>query len=139
MRLRVVTPLCVVVEEDEIGSICAEDESGSFGILRGHADFLTALALSVVSWKDSAGAWHHCAVRAGMLSVSAGNEVLVTSREAILGDDLETLDQTVLARFHADEETERVEQAESTRLHLAAIRQIMQHLRKPGTTGLGTT
>ena len=26
---------------------------------------------------------------------------------------------------------------ESTRLHLAAIRQIMQHLRKPGTTGMG--
>ena len=132
------TPLSVVVDEDAIASVRAEDESGSFGVLPGHADFLTALAISVVSWKDGADAWHHCALRGGMLAVSAGKDVLVTSREAIRGDDFETLAQTVLARFHADLETERVEQAESTRLHLAAIRQIMQNLRKHGTTGLGT-
>lgn len=139
MRMRIVTPLSVVVDEEVIAAVRAEDESGSFGVLPGHADFLTALEISVVSWRNDAGSWHHCAVRGGMLSVSAGRSVLVTSREAIRGDDLDELDQTVLARFHADAETERVEQVESTRLHLAAIRQIMRHLRKPGTTGLGVS
>ncbi|TWC78335.1 ATP synthase delta/epsilon subunit-like protein [Rhizobium sp. SJZ105] len=50
MRLRIVTPLSVVVDED-IDSLRAEDASGSFGILAGHAPFLTALVVSIVSWR----------------------------------------------------------------------------------------
>lgn len=137
MKLTIVTPLAVVAEEDRVTSLRAEDASGSFGIWPGHADFLTALSVSVVSWKGARGAWRHCAVRGGTLTVGGGDAVLVTSREAVVGDDLETLDETVLARFRADVETERSERTESNRLHLAAIRQIMQHLRKPGPTGMG--
>ncbi len=54
MRLKIVTPLAVVVDE-EIASLRAEDASGSFGVLPGHAPFLTALTISIVSWrKDEA-------------------------------------------------------------------------------------
>lgn len=137
MKLAIVTPLAVVAEEDGIVSLRAEDATGSFGIWQGHADFLTALTISVVSWKGAGGAWRHCAVRSGTLTVREGNAVVVTSREAVVGDDLETLDETVLTRFRADMEAERSERTESTRLHLAAIRQIMQHLRKPAATGIG--
>ncbi len=52
MRLRIVTPLSVVVDED-VDSLRAEDASGSFGILQGHAPFLTALAISIVSWRKA--------------------------------------------------------------------------------------
>ncbi len=137
MRLRIVTPLAVVADEEGIASLRAEDASGSFGIWPGHADFLTALSVSVVSWKGAAGRWRHCAVRAGILTVERGESVVVTSREAVLGDDLETLDQSVLSCFRSDVETERSERTESTRLHLAAIRQIMQHLRRPPGAGMG--
>ena len=34
----------------------AEDDTGAFGILPGHADFLTVLAVSVVTWRDDAAA-----------------------------------------------------------------------------------
>jgi F-type H+-transporting ATPase subunit epsilon len=54
MRLRIVTPLSVVVDEDA-DSLRAEDASGSFGIRPGHAPFLTALAISIVSWKTASG------------------------------------------------------------------------------------
>lgn len=127
MRLRIVTPLEVVVDEDGVPAVRAEDASGSFGILAGHADFLTSLAISVVSWRDDRGP-RYCAVRRGVLRVAAGREVAIATREAILGDDLCTLEQTVLARFHADAEAERTERADSTRLQLNAIRQIMRHL-----------
>ena len=50
MRLRIVTPLAVVIDEDGVLALRAEDASGSFGILERHADFLTSLAISVVSW-----------------------------------------------------------------------------------------
>ncbi len=45
MRLRIVTPLAVVVDESDVTALRAEDESGSFGILPHHADFLTSLTI----------------------------------------------------------------------------------------------
>jgi len=129
MKLRITTPLAILVEEDGILGLRAEDDSGGFGILPGHADFLTSLAISVVGWKSAGGAQHYAAVRRGVLSVAGGREIAIATREAVLGDDLATLDETVLARFRADIETERAEHADSTRLQLNAIRQIMRHLR----------
>ena len=71
----------------------------------GHADFLTSLAISVVGWKRSDGTRRYCAVRHGVLSVTDGRNISIATREAVTGDDLATLDETVLARFRADIET----------------------------------
>jgi F-type H+-transporting ATPase subunit epsilon len=129
MRLRITTPLEIVVDQDGVQALRAEDLSGGFGILTGHADFLTSLAISVVSWKIKDKTRHFCAVRRGVLSVDGGQDISIATREAVLGDDLATLDETVLARFRADIETERSERVNSTRLELSAIRQIVSHLR----------
>jgi F-type H+-transporting ATPase subunit epsilon len=132
MKLRIVTPLTVVVEQDGVSAIRAEDDTGSFGILPGHADFLTSLSISVVSWKDAHGARHFAAVRRGVLTVTTGQDVSIATREAIVGNDLAFLGDTVLRQFRADTETERTEHVASTRLQLTAIRHIMRHLR-PGS------
>jgi F-type H+-transporting ATPase subunit epsilon len=137
MRLRIVTPLSVVIDEDGVLALRAEDATGSFGILPRHVDFLTSLAISVVSWESGNGIRHYCAVRRGVLSVGGGHDIAVATREAVPGDNLVTLDKTVLARFRADIETERAEYVESTRLHLNAIRQIMSHLRPDQRGGGG--
>ena len=129
MKLRIVTPLSVVVDDDDVTSLRAEDASGSFGVLSGHADFLTSLEISVVRWKKEDGAERYCAVRGGVLSVANGRDVSIAARDAVPGDDLETLDQAVLARFRNDIDVERTEYAESTRLQLSAIRHIVQNLR----------
>jgi F-type H+-transporting ATPase subunit epsilon len=132
MRLRIITPLSVIVEEEGVAALRGEDATGSFGILPRHADFLTSLAISVVTWHSADGKRHHCAVRRGVLSVSGGQEIALATREAVIGDDLTTLDRTVLDRFRADIEAERSEHVESTRLQLNAIRQIVSHLRSGG-------
>lgn len=137
MNLRITTPLEVAVDVDNIRALRAEDASGSFGILPGHVDFLTALTISVISWTDAGGAAHYCAVRHGVLSVDKGQEITVATREAIVGDDLEALDRTVLARFQADLDAERVANVEGARLQLAAIRQLMRYLH-PFRPGEGT-
>lgn len=136
MRLMIVTPLSVTVDEDGVRSLRAEDASGGFGILPGHADFLTGLVISVVRWESADGKHHYCAVRRGVMSVNGGQSITIATREAVPGDDLLTLDQTVLARFHAEFESERADYIENTRLHLNAIRQIMRHLR-PAERGGG--
>lgn len=137
MRLRIITPLSMVVDEDAVLALRAEDASGGFGILPRHADFLTSLTISVVGWKSADATRHFCAVRRGVLSVTEGRTISIATREAIRGDDLATLDQTVLARFRRDIETERTEHVESTRLQLNAIRQIMRHLRSDHRSGSG--
>ena len=58
MKLNVSTPLAIVVDVDDLAYLRAEDETGAFGILPGHADFLTALAVSVLTWRDRTGIEH---------------------------------------------------------------------------------
>ncbi len=136
MRLRIVTPLAVVVDDEGVTAVRAEDASGGFGILPRHADFLTSLAVSIVAWDDAAGRRHYCAVRGGVLSMAGGAELTIATREAVRDDDLATLADTVLAQFRADTDVERTERVENTRLHLAAIRQIMRHLRSDRAGGI---
>jgi F-type H+-transporting ATPase subunit epsilon len=129
MRLTVTTPLTIVVEADGVAHLRAEDETGAFGILPGHADFLTALAVSVVSWRDDRGAEHHVAVRGGMLEVHGGNAIAIASSEAVTGGDLHRLESEVLARFRRQLAEEQAARTDAQRLYLAAIRQIVRFLR----------
>jgi F-type H+-transporting ATPase subunit epsilon len=137
VKLTVTTPLSIVVDADDVVHVRAEDESGAFGILERHGDFITALAMSVISWRDSGGREHHVAVRGGMLEVRGGSSVVVATREAVPGDDLHRLETDVLDSFRRRIESERAAHADSAQLYTAAIRQI-QRLLRPGT-GSGTT
>lgn len=129
MRLSVSTPFATIVQTDEAAHVRAEDPSGAFGILSGHADFLTALRISVLSWRDGGGREHYVAVRGGMLSVRDGDTVVVATPEAVAGEDLQRLEGDVLTRFQRELDEERAAHSSAQRLHLAAIRQIMRLLR----------
>ena len=129
MRLAVTTPFATVLLTDEAVHVRAEDSSGAFGILQGHADFLTVLTVSVLTWRDGRGHEHYVAVRGGMLSVQDGGSVSIATPEAVAGEDLHTLETEVLTRFQLHLDEERAARTEAQRLHLAAIRQIMRLLR----------
>jgi F-type H+-transporting ATPase subunit epsilon len=136
MRLVVVTPLDVVTTTDDAVYLRAEDASGSFGIKPHHAAMVTALAISVVSWRDRHGDELHCAVRGGVLSVE-NDTVSIATREAVVDRDLERLEHEVLARFRrAADESARV-RVDEERLRAAAIRNI-QRLLRPTYPSLGT-
>jgi len=129
VRLTVATPLVIVVEVGDVVHLRAEDDTGAFGILPGHADFLTALAVSVASWRDDRGAEHHVAVRGGMLEMRDGNTIGIATPEAVAGDDLQRLETEVLAKFRLQLVEEQAARTDAQRLYLAAIRQIARFLR----------
>lgn len=129
MRLTVTTPLAIIVDTDDVAHLRAEDETGSFGILPTHADFLTALAVSVVSWRGGRGEEHHVAVSGGVLEVREGKTIAIATPEAVLGDDLHLLEVEVLARFRSALAEERAARTDAQRLYLAAIRLICRYLR----------
>jgi F-type H+-transporting ATPase subunit epsilon len=132
VRLLITDPTTVVTDHRDIVAMRAEDASGSFGILEHHADLLTALAISVVQWRHADGRVGYCAVRRGVLSVRGGHDVSIATRQAQLGDDLDQLEHVVLAHFRTELEAERTERVAATRLHMAAIRQIIAALRPAG-------
>jgi F-type H+-transporting ATPase subunit epsilon len=134
MKLTVSTPLALAIKADNVVHLRAEDDTGAFGILNGHADFLTTLAISVVSWRDDSGTEHHIAVRGGMLAVNGGDTISIATREAVADDDLHRLETEVLASFHRRNDEELTARTDARRLYLAAIRQIYQLLR-PGRPG----
>jgi F-type H+-transporting ATPase subunit epsilon len=129
VRLTVTTPLAIVVEADDVAHLRAEDETGAFGVLSGHADFLTVLAVSVVSWRDRQGMEHHVAVQGGMLEVCGGQTITVATPEAVAGEHLHQLESEVLVRFRRQLEEEQAARTDAERLYLAAIRQISRLLR----------
>ncbi|QIB35739.1 F0F1 ATP synthase subunit epsilon [Ancylobacter pratisalsi] len=133
LRLTITTPASVLVDRADVASMRAEDESGGFGILPGHADFLTVLPASVVRWRGAGGQEHFCVVEGGVLTATGGARVAIACRQGTLGDDLGTLEAKVAAMRLADTDADRKARTEQLRLHAHAVRQLMRYLR-PGQT-----
>ncbi|HTX50656.1 MAG TPA: F0F1 ATP synthase subunit epsilon [Caulobacteraceae bacterium] len=129
MRLLITTPSAIVVDLDDVVAVRAEDESGEFGVLPHHAELVTALAVSVVGWRREGGEAGYCAVRGGLLTVANGETVSIATREAIIGDDLATLEALVHTRLAAEADEERLARARAEQLRVQAIRQIIGYLR----------
>ena len=104
-------------------------ESGSFGMLPGHADLLTALVPSVVRWRTADGAARFCAVRGGVFTVSAGRNVSVACREGVVGDSLDELEAKVRTVRAQQLEADRKARVEQIRVHALAVRQLVRYLR----------
>ncbi|WP_296706015.1 F0F1 ATP synthase subunit epsilon [Rhodoblastus sp.] len=129
LNLTISTPASVLVDSAKVQSIRAEDESGGFGILPGHADLLTVLPASVVRWRERDGVAHFCALKSGVLTVTGGHRVAIACREGAIGDDLPTLEAQVQALRAAETDADRRARVEQMRLHARAVRQLMHYLR----------
>jgi len=128
LRLRIVTPSAIVVDDAAVASLRAEDESGAFGVLPGHADLLTALPASVLRWRGADGPWRFCVLSGGVLNVRDGARVDVAVRTAALGDDLPKLQAQVEALRAEEIDAARRAKVEETKLHARAVRQLMRLL-----------
>ncbi|MGR7994989.1 MULTISPECIES: F0F1 ATP synthase subunit epsilon [unclassified Xanthobacter] len=131
LRLSISTPTAVLVRDAEVRAVRAEDESGGFGILPGHTDFLTVLPASVVRWRTGDDVVHYCAQAGGLLTVEGGTKVAIACRQGTLGDDLPRLEAEVARLRAAETDAERKARVEQMRLHARAVRQLMRYLR-PG-------
>lgn len=131
LSLEIATPLEIAVQDEDVRTLRAEDASGAFGLLPGHADLVTALSICVVAWRSGDGRAHYCAVRQGVLTVTGGRRILIATREAVASDDLAALEPEVIAAFHQRQDADRVERVASLQLQVRAARQLVGFLR-PG-------
>ncbi len=135
MKLSISTPMEIVVEQDQVMSLRAEDASGGFGIQPGHVDCITVLPVSLVSWRDAAGKQAGCAVGGGVLTVEGGNCIAISARAAMVSDDLDRLEHTVLTEMQQALDQERQSRSDSLHLQLRAIRFMVQVLQSGRSTG----
>jgi F-type H+-transporting ATPase subunit epsilon len=129
LHLTVTTPAKILVESDDVVEVRAEDQSGSFGILPGHADLLTVLLPSIVRWRTADGVTRFCAVRGGVFTVSSGCNVAVACREGVVGNALDDLEAKVGAVRAQQLQATRKAHVEQVRLHALAVRQLVRYLR----------
>ena len=115
MKLTVLLPFQIFVEEDDVARIVAETPDGSFGLLPRRLDCVAALAPGILIYETETGGEKCLAVDEGVL-IKAGQDVLVSVRNAIPGTDLGQLRAAVEREFLSLDEQER-----SVRLALAKM------------------
>jgi F-type H+-transporting ATPase subunit epsilon len=136
LHLTIATPAKLLVDARDVLSLRAEDDSGGFGVLPGHADLLTVLPPSVVRWTPAGEASRYCALSGGVLRVAGGKRVAIACRRGAIGGDLAALRAEVQAQRSAELDADRRARVEQMRLHARALRQLMRFLR-PGNRPLG--
>jgi F-type H+-transporting ATPase subunit epsilon len=103
MRLKVLIPSCIFLEEDNVTRIVAETPRGSFGILPHRLDCVAQLAPGILTFETDNRGEAFLAVDEGIF-VKTGAQVLVSVRNAIGGVDLGKLRQAVEREFLSVEE-----------------------------------
>lgn len=104
MKLKVVLPTGTLVEQEAV-KITAEAENGSFCLLPHHIDFVAALVPGLLSFENAKGEEEFLAVDEGVL-VKCGNEVTISSRNAVRGAVLGELKRAVEQQFRVLDERE---------------------------------
>lgn len=123
MRLKVLLPSEVLIDE-EVTKVVAEAGNGSFCLLPRHVDFLAALVPGLLSFVSPQGAEEFMAVDEGIL-IKCGPEVVVSTRNAVRGPDLGTLEQTVEERFRRLNDLEKTARSAFAKIEASFIRRFM--------------
>jgi F-type H+-transporting ATPase subunit epsilon len=127
MRLEIMIPSRVVLE-DEAASVVAEGAEGSFGLLPRHVDYVTALVPGILTYRRAEdGSERILALDQGTL-VKVGSEVLVSVRDAVEGEDLESLRETVQKRFRTLDRKEREARSALATLEARFIRRFLEQI-----------
>ena len=124
MRLKLVTPVEIVVDR-EVCKVVAEADNGFFCMLPRHVDFVTALVPGILFYTPQDDSERLVAVDEGTL-VKCGSQVLVSTRHAVRGGDLESLSAVVERVFLDLDERERQARSALARLEASAVRRILQ-------------
>jgi F-type H+-transporting ATPase subunit epsilon len=106
MRLKVLLPFQVFVDESDVARIVAETPAGSFGLLPHRLDCVAALTPGLLSYETSGEGEVFIAIDEGVL-VKTGADVLVSVRRALRGKDLARLHDSVAREFLAQDEQEQ--------------------------------
>ena len=122
MQLKVLLPTGIFLVA-RANKITAEATNGSFCLLPNHIDFVATLVPGILSFtsEDAMGEEIFLAIDRGVL-VKCGAEVLVATRQAIRGGDLDSLLQAVEENFRILYEREKRSRSALAKLEAGFMR-----------------
>lgn len=88
---------------EAVTSFVGEDASGSFGILAGHARFMTSLVVGLARFRVGDNPWRYLAVP-GALVYFVGNQLFVSARHYVVDDDYERISDVLKGQLRAEEQ-----------------------------------
>jgi len=103
MKLKVLLPSKIFVQQDDVARIVAETSNGSFGILDHRLDCVAELVPGILLYETQGAKTVYLAIDEGVL-VKSGADVFVSVRRAIGGTDLGELEQAVKREFLANDQ-----------------------------------
>ncbi len=87
---------------DAVRSFVGEDASGSFGILPGHARFMTAIVMGLCRFQQSDGGWLYAATAGGLLYF-LGDRLRITTRHFFVERDYARISRILEEQLLAEE------------------------------------
>ena len=133
MDFKVLLPTKVLIHEQAL-KINAEGANGAFCLLPRHVDFVSEIVPGILSMeKESNGKVEEVfmAVDSGVL-VKRGSEVMVSSRNAVIGPELGVLLQTVRNKFGSLDDKEKKTRTAMANLEANFVRRFIE-LREHGS------
>ncbi|MDX1811450.1 MAG: F0F1 ATP synthase subunit epsilon, partial [Gammaproteobacteria bacterium] len=88
---------------EDVVSFVAEDESGSFGLMAGHADLMTALSFGLARYRQGTETWEYLAIPGGLLHFK-DNTCYVTSRTYVRSSDYANISRILTEQLMVEEQ-----------------------------------
>lgn len=85
-----------------LSSFVGEDESGSFGILPGHARMMTSLVFGLSRFRSHTHGWQYLALP-GALLYFRDNELSISTERYMISDDFEQISAALQAQLHTEQ------------------------------------
>lgn len=125
MHLKILLPFRVFAEHEGVSRIIAETPRGHFGILPRRLDGVAVLVPGILTFEIDEQGERFVAVDEGLL-VKTGRDVTVSVRNAVEGEDLSRLRETVESSFVNLNERERAVRTVLAKLETSFVRRLME-------------
>ncbi len=124
MNLKILLPTEIFLDE-EVSKVTAEARNGSFCLLPEHIDFAAALVPGLLSFKAEEGEEIFLAVDEGVL-VKVGQNISVSTRNAVRGPSLGQLRKTIEERFKVLDDREKTARSVMARIEASFVRRFLE-------------
>jgi F-type H+-transporting ATPase subunit epsilon len=110
---------------DDATSFVGEDASGSFGLLPGHARFMTMLGFGLARFRRESGNWEFLALPGGLVYF-AGNQLWLNTRRYLRGQDSARIRAALEQQFAAEENELRAMKQSLQRLEQEMLKRLLE-------------
>jgi F-type H+-transporting ATPase subunit epsilon len=129
MKLKILLPFRVFLEEEDVTRLVVETAHGSLGIWPNRLDCVAALVPGILSFTTDADSEVLVAVDEGLI-VKAAGEVMISVRNAVSGADLGKLQQVIRDEFLRFDEQEMGTKSVLAKMESGFIRQLSEFHRE---------